>query len=1046
MSARASTVLLHQAVGNLTFATERTHMIYRHTYTYKRGAVISALVILFAAALGSAVFLAQLHLVPHVVNRVVTNHLTTAADTYGLELRIGEIRYLGGYELHVSDLIARDRANGHYLEISSLTVTAGPGVWLRPRSSVRSVKIASTALHLHESATGLGLPTPQPPTADKPTLHQAGIFGDGVRAKTGTGDMDLRVYLSRGLRLLSNAKMPTLNLGELHLSFSSENEVPLFPWHQLRAEELLIGSNRVAGSFFFGPRGLHDGPSHIDLPETLTFDFTLGKGLLDTAGSVQFSPRTAVRIAHSTAGVPAALEFGLSGAGLTGTGEISLYDLAIASWSGDGTSTGNERSKPFFEVPELRISHTMDTAFSALADSLRERQPVADGAHSELGLAGRIDQALEFVTAVELSQPQARLHIDSQGRYRLTGADTVPPSGLAITGEAEARAPTQPATPEADESTSSHSGTDSQEFSHLARHLTAMPDLRVYDAELEVHDTRSRSEPHLSSTVRLSGVSLSFSRSSDITLLRSSGRVLSTGRSATHNGSSDGSWDIAFLQEGQQPPDIDLRIHLPNLTAVSQLFGRRLVDRVREGSFEAELTRVSPVGDAASLYAGHALLQSAKLSLPFLADEAFRLHDMSYNFRVSYDPEAGLPQARMLTTYLDTPDLSHTHGELLVEKGELRIAHVGMEFRPGLRGLFNNGGLPARGELSVQLPETELQTLLNLIPPPVLGAFAGTRLGGALSWEFDLEVPLERPSRMEWQSRFDAPDFNVTYLPDAVNVFKLAGSFEHTVVDPVLGFTTRIQIPAMQPVSNDWMRSNSGMTPEEVAAEPRRAAWFSRLPESRTVSRQPAGRARPTSSNANTYVRLEDMSHWIPRAVLSGEDSWFFAHRGFDWPAIKRAFELNLREGRVVVGASTISMQLMKNLYLNHDRVAARKLQEAFLVFLVEEVIELPKERMLELYLNIVEFGPEVFGIHQAARHYFGKTPAQLDVTEAVWLASILPSPKTYHRQFEHGEVFAWWLQRKEQYMASMVRRNRLSQEQYEAALGQKPRFRDSGT
>jgi len=139
-------------------------------------------------------------------------------------------------------------------------------------------------------------------------------------------------------------------------------------------------------------------------------------------------------------------------------------------------------------------------------------------------------------------------------------------------------------------------------------------------------------------------------------------------------------------------------------------------------------------------------------------------------------------------------------------------------------------------------------------------------------------------------------------------------------------------------------------------------------------------------------------------------------------------------------------MQLMKNLYLNHDRVAARKLQEAFLVFLVEEVIELPKERMLELYLNIVEFGPEVFGIYEATQHYFEKTPEELDVTEAVWLASILPSPKRYHQQFEHGEVFAWWLERKEQYMASMVRRNRLSEEEYEEALDIKPDFRDGGT
>ncbi len=1007
-------------------------MIYHHTYTYKRGTVLTALVILFAAALGSAVFLAQLHLVPHLVNRVVMNRLTTAAQNYGLELRVSEIRYLGGYELELSDLVARDRTNGHYLDIASLTVTAGPGVWLRPRSSLRSVRIDSGTLHVHEGESGLGVPAPQPPGAGKPTVHHAGIFGDGSPEAPGAEPARLPRFLSQGLSFLTNGKMPRLTVGEFRLSFSSEKAVSMFPWDELRAEELVIGSNRLAGSLFLTPRAPHQRQLQIDLPDALTFEFTLGNGLADTVGSVQFNPRTAVSFGLGS-GITPSFQLGLSGARLTGTGEIDIYDVTLAAWTADAAEV-------FFEAPALRVSHNIDESFSALADRIGKQQLLSNVAEAEQGPAGRTGQLLEYVNAVELTQPHLRLYVDSQGRYRLANPETVMSAGASPAEEPGT------STPRADESATDSWG-DSQGLTRLMKQLTvAAPQLRIIDAELEVRDARSESDPNLSSMLHLSRVSLSFSRDSDLTQLRSSGRVLSHGRGASPTISSDGSWDIEYSQEGQRPPDIDLSMHLPNLTAVSQLFGSNLHDRVRKGAFELELARVSSADDAVSFYAGHAVLQAAELNLPFLADEGFLLHDMAYDFRVSFDPEASLPQSRMLTTYLDTPDLGHTRGEILVEKGTLRIGNVDMEFRPGVRGVFNNGGLPARGELAVELPDTRLQALLDLIPPPVLGAFAGTQLEGTLGWNFELEVPLDRPSRMEWQSVLHAPDFKVSYLPDAVNVFKLAGSFEHTVVDPVLGYTTRIQIPAMQPVSNDWMRSNSGMTPEEVEQEPRRAAWFERLPESRTLVRQSSGRPRPTSSSANRYVRLEDMSHWIPRAVLSGEDSWFFAHRGFDWPAIKRAFELNLREGRVVVGASTISMQLMKNLFLNHDRVAARKLQEAFLVFLVEEVMQLPKERMLELYLNIVEFGPEVFGVHQASQHYFGKTPAQLDVTEAVWLASILPSPKTYHRQFEHGEVYAWWLQRKEQYMASMVRRNRLSQEQYEAALYLKPRFRDSGT
>ncbi|MFN2312767.1 MAG: biosynthetic peptidoglycan transglycosylase [Spirochaetia bacterium] len=1029
-------------------------MIYRHTYTYKRGAVISALIILFTGALSSAAFLAYFHLVPHVVNRVITSRLDIAAQTYGLELSIRDVRHVGGYEIQLLDIVARDRTNGHYLEIDLLHVSAGPSVWLNPRASIRALEVESSVLHVHESTTGIGLPVPQPSIADKPTLHQAGIFTEGPRAAGGTEHGDISLYISRGLRLLGNNKVPTLTVGELTVSFSSENEVSVFPWDGLRAEELVLGADRVAGSFRFGSRKSHDTPrmpqnalSQIELPEALAFEFVLGGGPADTAGTVQFTPRATLHIGPGAGGLPA-LHVEMSGAQLSGTGAIELYDVALAARTRSAAdASGNRPTAPFFEVPKLRVSLAMNKTFSAAADSLEGWPTNSTVAGLDRSRAWSIDWALEMLTSVELSQPSLRLSIDSQGRYRIPSAGATLDgkaaldAGAALDGEA-ATMPAESAIVQPEAETKS----SSQDLSRIVQRVAAVPRLRVSDAELEVDDSRSLRNARLSSLIHLSEVNLSFRRDSDGTQLQSAGRVLSNGRGTSHNGSTDGSWDINFVQEGGQSPDIDLNIDLPNLTAISQLFGSNVVDRVRKGSFKAKLARIPQQGDTGSLYAGQALLQRAELNLPFLADESFRINDMSYDFHASYDHEAFLPKAKMLQTYVDTPDLSHTHGEILVKEGTLRIGDVDMEFRPGLRGIFENDGLPARAEATLRLPETELQMMLDLIPAPILGPFTGTLLGGTLSGEFELEVPLERLSRMEWISVFEAPDFNVVYLPDAVNVFKLADSFEHAIVDPVLGYTTQITIPAMQPVSNEWMRTNSGMTPQEVKQEPRRAAWFEHLPESPKAEHQPSGRPQPTSSAATPYVRLEEMAHWIPRAVLSGEDSWFFAHHGFDWPALKRAFELNIAEGRVVAGASTISMQLMKNLYLNHDRVAARKFQEAFLVFLVEEVMELPKERMLELYLNIVEFGPEVFGIYEATQHYFEKTPNELDVTEAVWLASILPSPKRYHQQFEHGEVFAWWLERKEQYLASMVRRNRLSEEQYEEALDIKPDFRDGGT
>ena len=150
-------------------------------------------------------------------------------------------------------------------------------------------------------------------------------------------------------------------------------------------------------------------------------------------------------------------------------------------------------------------------------------------------------------------------------------------------------------------------------------------------------------------------------------------------------------------------------------------------------------------------------------------------------------------------------------------------------------------------------------------------------------------------------------------------------------------------------------------------------------------------------------VRLEH--RWVPytriaeslkRAVVAAEDAKFLDHEGFDWEAIQKAMEKNERRGRVVAGASTISQQLAKNLFLSGERSWARKGQEAVITAMLETAMD--KRRILELYLNFAEWGEGVFGAEAAARHHFGVPAAQLDAAQAAWLASILPSPRRYAR------------------------------------------------
>jgi membrane peptidoglycan carboxypeptidase len=130
-------------------------------------------------------------------------------------------------------------------------------------------------------------------------------------------------------------------------------------------------------------------------------------------------------------------------------------------------------------------------------------------------------------------------------------------------------------------------------------------------------------------------------------------------------------------------------------------------------------------------------------------------------------------------------------------------------------------------------------------------------------------------------------------------------------------------------------------------------------------------------------------------AVVICEDARFFSHGGFDAKSIQSSIRDNLREGRFVRGASTVSMQLAKNLFLEREKTLSRKLQEAVLTLLLEQ--SLRKEEILELYLNVVEFGPGIYGIGPAAAHYFRSSAKDLSLGQALYLATLLPNPKIHH-------------------------------------------------
>ena len=152
----------------------------------------------------------------------------------------------------------------------------------------------------------------------------------------------------------------------------------------------------------------------------------------------------------------------------------------------------------------------------------------------------------------------------------------------------------------------------------------------------------------------------------------------------------------------------------------------------------------------------------------------------------------------------------------------------------------------------------------------------------------------------------------------------------------------------------------------------------------------------PHAGLKQQWVPYERVSANLKRAVVAAEDAKFSEHEGFDWEGIQKALEKNQKKGRIVAGGSTISQQLAKNLFLSASKTPWRKAQEAVITLMLEAVLD--KRRILEIYLNVVEWGNGVFGAEAAARHYYGTSAAQVSAEQAARLAVLLPNPRKFGR------------------------------------------------
>jgi hypothetical protein len=189
------------------------------------------------------------------------------------------------------------------------------------------------------------------------------------------------------------------------------------------------------------------------------------------------------------------------------------------------------------------------------------------------------------------------------------------------------------------------------------------------------------------------------------------------------------------------------------------------------------------------------------------------------------------------------------------------------------------------------------------------------------------------------------------------------------------------------------------------------------------------------SPSSPDFIRLQEVPALFIRTLLIGEDAGFYSHHGIDLSELPSALITNWTRGTVARGASTITQQLAKNLFLSREKRLSRKVQELALALLLEAA--LGKERILEIYLNVIEWGPDLHGLRPAARRYFHKEPAELTPKQIAFLVALIPGPLKYQRSFADGTLSAWFLSLVTDLLEKLRSVDAISPDEYEAALSE---------
>lgn len=190
---------------------------------------------------------------------------------------------------------------------------------------------------------------------------------------------------------------------------------------------------------------------------------------------------------------------------------------------------------------------------------------------------------------------------------------------------------------------------------------------------------------------------------------------------------------------------------------------------------------------------------------------------------------------------------------------------------------------------------------------------------------------------------------------------------------------------------------------------------------------------------SDKYVALKEVSPYMVHAVIAAEDGSFYQHKGFDWHEMEESLTANLRSGKIRRGGSTLTQQLAKNAFLTQDKSYWRKIKEAYLAYAIEQ--KFSKSFILEKYLNVVEFGPGLYGVKRASQHYFHKHPSDLNPLQSAYLAHLLPNPKVYSQGSRTGTLTPFSRKMVAIILKRMASFGKLSADGYQLAMLQVPNF-----